>query len=183
LRGALAVSANRRAALVTVAVAALVFGSARFPLAPGFEVDLRTEDLGERSAVRLIGFGDASPEGRRPVERVSQRGPEGDRARGPEGSEARGPQLRGRVRFNRPLPTSFTLLLEGSSDAGPAASTIEVGVGGQRFALTFKPTASIKHLQISDSGGVRELVFLAPAVRRLGDTPASPIALRRLILQ
>lgn len=152
---------NRRAAWLTLLIAAVVFGFSGRPLAPGYEIDLRLDGGGPRDATRLWGFGEATVRGRRLVGGI-------------DGVETAHGVHEARVELPRALPASFVLLVEGESEAGP--HTVEVLVDGHAYPVAFGRRMGIQRVEVDGGAGGRAVGFRSKG-------PATPIVLRRLMLQ
>jgi len=140
---------NRVAAAFTAVVALGVLGLSQLPLEAGFAVDARRE--AGWSAVRHADFvGFAAP--------------------ADPGRDLSAP--RGRVVFNRPLPSRFSLEVAGRARPGPLR--VVVSVGGERRAVRFGPGGATRTLALSNPDGAREIAFA------LGDARGRTFTLERL---
>lgn len=140
---------NRVSAAFTAAVALVVVGLSQLPLEAGFAVDARRH--AGWSAVRhadFIGFGAPADPGR----------------------DLSAP--RGRVVFNRPLPSPLSLEIAGRARPGPLRVT--VSVGAERHAVRFGPGGATRRLELANPDGSREITI---AVR---DTGGRTFTLERL---
>lgn len=150
LGAAFAAGPNRTAAGATLAIALAVFGLSQIPIASGSELDLRNADAVDGwTQGTVFGFGVPTPAGRAVA------------------------QVPGRIVWNRPLPSEFTLALDVAP--GPPNRSVRVGLGLKSEVIAL-PRSGPLLVRLENPFGLREL-RIAPV------PPGSPLMLRRVGVQ